>query len=201
MSPESVYYSREEIARHMSPTDCWMIIKGRVYNVTPIVETHPGGSDCLFDCAGVDATTAFDDVGHSQYAWEALNDCYLGLVENDPNSLQDVTENRPPYAVAGCSTIGKNIGSSLISKRNTKLKSTKSSKSKVEKSLAPYFTPVQIPPPIKFETRPSIFKIIVDYSRHLKTEHWLIMFLALLSLGVFVHLQYKKWDSWSLITI
>lgn len=76
-------YTREEVSHHRYGHDCWMIIHGKVYDVTSVLATHPGGAECLLDCAGVDATAAFDDVGHSSYAWDALDECLVGELAPD----------------------------------------------------------------------------------------------------------------------
>lgn len=57
--------SWSEIKRHKAPPECWIVIHGRVYNVAPVLATHPGGSQVLLNYAGRDATYQFDDVGHS----------------------------------------------------------------------------------------------------------------------------------------
>lgn len=75
-------FTREEVARHRFEYDCWMVVKGKAYDVTSVLLAHPGGIECLMDCAGVDATVAFDDVGHSAYAWETLKTCYKGEVSD-----------------------------------------------------------------------------------------------------------------------
>lgn len=59
------YYTYEEVRRHDKPSDCWMVIHGKVYDVGPIMSIHPGGSQILLKYAGMDATFPFDDVGHS----------------------------------------------------------------------------------------------------------------------------------------
>lgn len=41
--PSSTPITREEVKRHCISTDIWIIIEGRVYNVTDFMEEHPGG--------------------------------------------------------------------------------------------------------------------------------------------------------------
>merc|ERR1712039_709026 len=36
-------YSMEEVAKHTSKTDCWVVVSGQVLNVTKFLGEHPGG--------------------------------------------------------------------------------------------------------------------------------------------------------------
>ncbi|ANZ74662.1 BA75_00719T0 [Komagataella pastoris] len=82
-------YKLKEVSKHMSSEDMWMIVHNKVYNVSPILSSHPGGSEVLFDCAGVDATLAFEDVSHSHFAWEMMEDLYVGdLAPEDIQRLE-----------------------------------------------------------------------------------------------------------------
>uniref|UniRef100_A0A0D9X7H0 Cytochrome b5 heme-binding domain-containing protein n=1 Tax=Leersia perrieri TaxID=77586 RepID=A0A0D9X7H0_9ORYZ len=51
-------YTKEEISAHNTRTDCWVIIKDKVYDVTSYVEEHPGG-DAILNNAGGDSTEGF----------------------------------------------------------------------------------------------------------------------------------------------
>lgn len=33
----------EEVTKHQSPTDAWVVLDGRVYDITTFVKSHPGG--------------------------------------------------------------------------------------------------------------------------------------------------------------
>ncbi|KAH3684998.1 hypothetical protein WICPIJ_004030 [Wickerhamomyces pijperi] len=81
----STVYTFEEVQKHNTKDDLWMIINGKVYDVTKYIDEHPGGEEVLIDCGGVDATDPFDDIGHSEDAREALVDLLVGTV--DPASL------------------------------------------------------------------------------------------------------------------
>jgi len=50
----------EELARHNTREDCWIGLRGKVYNLTPYVEYHPGGEAVLEEAYGTDATALFD---------------------------------------------------------------------------------------------------------------------------------------------
>lgn len=70
--------SVDEVRIHSTPEDLWMVVYNKVYNVTKLASLHPGGADVLLDCAGTDATAAFEDVGHSQDAFDMLLPYLLG---------------------------------------------------------------------------------------------------------------------------
>lgn len=35
----------DEVSKHNSQTDCWMAVRGIVYDVTEFLEQHPGGPE------------------------------------------------------------------------------------------------------------------------------------------------------------
>lgn len=52
-------YSSEEVAKHTSDTDCWVVLEGHVYDVTGFLSDHPGGKKAIMLYAGKDATKEF----------------------------------------------------------------------------------------------------------------------------------------------
>ncbi|KAI7906304.1 cytochrome b5-like heme/steroid binding domain-containing protein [Cokeromyces recurvatus] len=77
-------YTYEEVAKHNNRSDLWIIIEGKVYDITKFQDEHPGGEEVLLDEGAKDGTGAFEDVGHSDDARELLKKYYVGDV--DPNS-------------------------------------------------------------------------------------------------------------------
>ncbi|XP_072264692.1 cytochrome b5 reductase 4 [Pyxicephalus adspersus] len=70
--------TEEELAKHNKKSDCWMCIRGLVYNVTPYMEYHPGGEEELMKAAGADGTQLFDEV-HRWVNYESmLKECLIG---------------------------------------------------------------------------------------------------------------------------
>ena len=76
-------YSLEEVAKHTSKTDLWIVVWNHVYNVTDYQEDHPGGKEFLLENAGADATTAYEDIGHSTDAREILENFRIGKVTDE----------------------------------------------------------------------------------------------------------------------
>lgn len=75
-----------EVARHASAGSCWLVIDGKVYDVTKFIPFHPGGSAILQGC-GKDATRLFETrptgsgTAHSSYARETAVKYAIGDVE------------------------------------------------------------------------------------------------------------------------
>lgn len=48
-----------DVSQHATPDDCWTIIDGAVYDMTPFLNQHPGGSAAIAGICGVDGTAGF----------------------------------------------------------------------------------------------------------------------------------------------
>ena len=63
----SVELSWDEISRHCSADDCWVVIDSVVYDMTPFLATHPGGKLLPLRWAGKDATEEWNAIhGHKK---------------------------------------------------------------------------------------------------------------------------------------
>lgn len=49
----------EEVAAHCTRADCWVVVQGRVLDVTGFISEHPGGEKELLTRAGKDVTRIF----------------------------------------------------------------------------------------------------------------------------------------------
>ncbi|MBA0556322.1 hypothetical protein Golob_026432 [Gossypium lobatum] len=45
-------YTMEEASQHNTKDDCWVVIDGKVYDVTPYLDEHPGGDDVVLAATG-----------------------------------------------------------------------------------------------------------------------------------------------------
>jgi hypothetical protein len=52
-------FSAAEVAKHSTAEDCWTIVDGNVYDVTPFASRHPGGLAAVSQICGVDGTAQF----------------------------------------------------------------------------------------------------------------------------------------------
>ncbi|XP_020516642.1 cytochrome b5 type B [Labrus bergylta] len=86
------YYTLEDIRVHNISSDTWLIIHGKVYDVTSFIEEHPGGEEVLLEQAGADATESFEDVGHSTDAREMLEQYYIGELHMDDRQKEKEKE-------------------------------------------------------------------------------------------------------------
>uniref|UniRef100_A0A7N4PXW5 Cytochrome b5 reductase 4 n=2 Tax=Sarcophilus harrisii TaxID=9305 RepID=A0A7N4PXW5_SARHA len=76
--------TEEELKKHNKKDDCWVCIRGLVYNVSPYMEYHPGGEDELMRAAGSDGTDLFDQV-HRWVNYESmLKECLVGRMAVKP---------------------------------------------------------------------------------------------------------------------
>ncbi|XP_027963828.1 cytochrome b5 reductase 4 isoform X1 [Eumetopias jubatus] len=86
--------TEEELKKHNKKDDCWICIRGFVYNVSPYMEYHPGGEDELMRAAGSDGTDLFDQV-HRWVNYESmLKECLVGRMTIKPALPKDYREEK-----------------------------------------------------------------------------------------------------------
>lgn len=61
----SKVYSLADLRAHSTEADCWILVHGKVYDVTPFLDEHPGGFDIIVSNTGEDVW------GGRKSAWEA----------------------------------------------------------------------------------------------------------------------------------
>ncbi|GAV70689.1 Cyt-b5 domain-containing protein [Cephalotus follicularis] len=99
MGGESKTFTLAEVSEHNNRKDCWLVIEGKVYNVTKFLEDHPGGDEVLLSATGKDATDDFEDVGHSSSARAMMDEFYVGEIDSStiPTKKQYTPPKQPHY--------------------------------------------------------------------------------------------------------
>lgn len=81
-------YTMNEIKNHNTKKDCWMLISGKIYNVTSFLGYHPGGDATMLPFCGKDATKAFATKGsetgdHHPTSYALLKKYYIGDLQDE----------------------------------------------------------------------------------------------------------------------
>ncbi len=68
-----------DVAKHSNPSDCWIIVDKKVYDVSSYASQHPGGERAITRFCGGDASSAFEDQhSGSANAKAALSSLFIG---------------------------------------------------------------------------------------------------------------------------
>merc|ERR550537_1325079 len=67
-----------EVAKHVTKTDCWVVVRGQVLNVTNFLSSHPGGELAILTFAGKDATAEFDMIHPPDVIGKYAPDAIIG---------------------------------------------------------------------------------------------------------------------------
>jgi flavocytochrome c len=54
------FFTWDEVKKHCSEKDCWIVIRDKVYDVSEFMADHPGGKESILIYAGADATEQFE---------------------------------------------------------------------------------------------------------------------------------------------
>ena len=73
-------YTTEEIKKHNTKNDCWIIINHKVYDVSQFLSIHPGGESIILTVGGCDATAYFDELHRPEVLQEVGDDYIIGEV-------------------------------------------------------------------------------------------------------------------------
>jgi len=70
----------EEVEKHNEEGSCWIVVEKKVYDATPYLEKHPGGSYAVMQFAGQDATEDYKEI-HSKTADRILSCHQIGVLK------------------------------------------------------------------------------------------------------------------------
>ncbi|KAH7516115.1 hypothetical protein FEM48_Zijuj10G0100700 [Ziziphus jujuba var. spinosa] len=91
-------YTIQEASQHNSKDDCWVVIDGKVYDVSSYLDEHPGGDDVFFAVRGKDAIEEFEDAGHSKSARELMEKFCIGELDTTPIPELEITSKKEGYS-------------------------------------------------------------------------------------------------------
>lgn len=93
--------SIQEVAKHNSTQDCWIIVSSNVFNVSSYLFAHPGGAETIIPYCGGEATNAFatkdksNAKDHTSSAYSLLNNYLIGTI-GSPIAQIPPTQQPPP---------------------------------------------------------------------------------------------------------
>uniref|UniRef100_A0A8C0WKP6 Cytochrome b5 heme-binding domain-containing protein n=1 Tax=Castor canadensis TaxID=51338 RepID=A0A8C0WKP6_CASCN len=91
----ATYYHLEEVAKRNAAKEIWLVIHGRVYDITCFLKEHPGGEEVLIEQAGADASESFEDVGQRNAKAVLHGDVH-------PSDLKPQSDGKDPLKSSSC---------------------------------------------------------------------------------------------------
>ena len=77
--------TREELRVHnvvgnggSKKDDLWVLVNGKVYDLSKFYRNHPGGPDIIEEWAGKDGTKVFEDAGHPKNSKKEMETYLIG---------------------------------------------------------------------------------------------------------------------------
>merc|ERR1712232_566565 len=91
----------EEVEKHNSRNDCWIVLNGSVLDVTAFLAEHPGGEHVILEKAGKDATKVFNAIHSKRGGFDLVRqhapNATIGIVQDFAqvdSSQKDAEQNR-----------------------------------------------------------------------------------------------------------
>merc|ERR1712159_885323 len=73
-------YTMDEVSKHTSKTDCWVVVDSQVLNVTNFLKDHPGGELAILTFGGKDATEEFNMIHPPDVIGKYAPDAVIGVL-------------------------------------------------------------------------------------------------------------------------
>merc|ERR1719375_2283872 len=73
-------FTLEEVAKHNTKESCWVVLDGKVLDVTKFLSEHPGGELAILTFAGKDATEEFNMIHPPDVVGKYAPDAVIGEI-------------------------------------------------------------------------------------------------------------------------
>jgi len=80
-------YTLEEVAKHKTEQDCWVVVNGQVLAVSSFLKNHPGGKQAILLYAGKDATAEFNMLHKPDVVQKYAPDTIIGTLKGSKAKL------------------------------------------------------------------------------------------------------------------
>ncbi|KAH8886573.1 hypothetical protein GQ53DRAFT_727570 [Thozetella sp. PMI_491] len=86
-------FSASEVLRHKSPVDAWLVVNGKVLDMTSFAPKHPGGSDIIYKFAGRDASEEYNSIHAPSLLMNLPLECHLGILDDSTINNEWIASN------------------------------------------------------------------------------------------------------------
>lgn len=75
-------FTREEVEKHNTEEDCWIVVNDKVYDATSVLDWHPGGAHAILGLSGKVTTEVSEQYNaiHDDFANHKLQECVIGVL-------------------------------------------------------------------------------------------------------------------------
>merc|ERR1719230_1623559 len=101
-------FTMDEVAKHTTKGDCWVVVADQVLNVTNFLSQHPGGELAILTFAGKDATEEFNMIHPPDVIGKYAPDAIIGMLgagggDEDDDDDDDESEEEETGGAGGYS--------------------------------------------------------------------------------------------------
>eukprot|EP00808_Paulinella_micropora_P010291 g60298.t1 len=100
------WVTMDEVAKHNTAEDCWVVLDGKVYDVTSLLSNHPGGNGILLAHAGKDVTDQFHWLQHSNMALQYLPGLHVANAKASETPKEAAKPSKVSVLVVGAGICG-----------------------------------------------------------------------------------------------